>query len=170
MSKYFVNYQELNDKEKQEYNLMIKQLYTMLAFATLLYYGLPFALGFLGEKLGGGILVVSLMSVFPVYVFACRMINSAKYGTSVVVPLALGIFFIPTALIFYGNPAMAAFGLVYFIMGMFGEFTGFLFKLRKKSKRGLFGIGKLGNDQNGKTNRSKSGKISKKNGNARKSR
>lgn len=141
MAKYFVDYNSLDKKEKQEYDKNLRRLFIMMGIATFLFYVLPFILNANGN-LGKAILMLSLIIVFPIYVFGCGMIDAAKTGGGYAIPLLLGLFFVPTSLIMYG-PAWAVLGVMYFAMGMFGELTGYLFKRRKKNKRQPIGLNRF---------------------------
>jgi hypothetical protein len=51
--------------------------------------------------------------------------------------------------------------LIYFVLGIFGEFTGYIFRKRKESKRQPIGLNKL---VNGRENKKENKKYNKKSG------
>ncbi len=144
MAKYFIDYSKLDKKEREEYDKNLKRLILMMGLATLIFYVLPYIwLRMSSQKVGLAILMLSLVAVFPVFVFGCGMIDASKGGFGFVVPALLGLFYVPTSLILYGDAKMAILGVMYFVMGMFGELTGYLFQLRRKSKRQPLGLNRL---------------------------
>ncbi len=159
MTKLFTDYSKLNDKEKKQYEGMLKQTYTLLGVATLLFYVLPYLFWFVGG-LGKVLMYLTIANVYTVFCFIAGLLNSKKYGFSVLIPLGIGIFYLPSVLIFYGDLRFAALSLVFFVIGMFGELTGYLWEKRKKNKRQPVGLNGL---VNGKPNkRGKTDKSSKK--------
>ncbi|MBQ3583236.1 MAG: hypothetical protein IJA27_00820 [Lachnospiraceae bacterium] len=149
MGKILVDYNNLSDKEKKEYQNEVKQLYITLGIATLLFYVVPFLLMFLGE-LGTLIMYATIINVYTVFSFMAGFMHSRKYDFHIIVPAAVSIFFIPTIMIFYRNLSLIGLALLYFVLGLFGEFTGHLLLKRKKNKRQPLGLNRLINGKNSK--------------------
>ena len=142
MTKLFADYSRLSDKEKKQYEGMLKQMYTLLGIATVLFYVLPYLFKFLGG-LGSILLYLTIANVYTVFSFIAGLLNSKKYGFNLVVPLGLAIFFLPSVMILYGDLRFAALSPALFIIGLFGELTGYLWVKRKKNKRQPIGLNSL---------------------------
>ena len=144
MAKNLADYNKLNNKEKKEYEDSIKKMYVIMGVATVFFYIIPFLIVLTGE-LAKAFLPMMLFMVNPLFVYMSCFLHSRRFKFNILIPAALGIFFVPTALIFYRDYRFALFGFVYLVLGLFGEFTGHLFILRKKSKRQPFGLNRLVN-------------------------
>lgn len=143
MANLLTNYNNLSDKEKKEYEASVKQLYITMAVAIFLYYLLPFILPFFGET-GRLINMFAFFGVYPVFVFIASFLHAKKYDFQILIPSALSIFYLPTVVIFYdGDKITILFAVVFFVMGLFGEFTGHLMLKRSKSKRQPIGLNTL---------------------------
>lgn len=138
----FSDYNSLTDKEKKLYEQAVKYLYTTMIIAVFMFYIMPFALGF-GGKIGYAILELSYISIYPVFVFGAGFLYCKKFGFHILIPAALAIFFLPTTFIFFGDLRGLPFVFAFFIFGLFGELTGYLFNKRAKSKRQPIGLNRL---------------------------
>ena len=147
MAKNINDFNKLNDKEKQEYEASIRQFYKILIVATFFFYLIPFiiilACGKNG-KVAALILEFLLFNIFTLFSFIANFLHSKIHGFKIMVPLGISIYFIPVAFIYY-TPVVISYALMYFILGMFGQLTGFLMLRRKKSKRQPLGLNNLVN-------------------------
>lgn len=159
--KLFVDYSGMSEKEKKEYELSLKYLYTALGFGILLYYILPYIMLGFGGNTGKTLYGISFMSIYPVFIFIASFLHARKFGFKVIIPSVLAIFFIPTSFIFYGDASLLPFAIVFFIMGLFGEFSGYLLLRRSKSKRQPIGLNRLANLSDDNTKKSKKDKTKK---------
>lgn len=155
MAKLLTNYNNLSDKEKKEYEKQIKQLYVILGIATVLFYVLPFIFLFFGGKVGQMFLYLSIINVFTVFSFLAGFMHARKYDFQMIVPSAVAIYFIPTAMILYRNLSLIGLALLYFMLGLFGEFTGHLLLKRKKNKKQPIGLNRLFNGTGSKKDKKK---------------
>ena len=138
----FTDYNSLSDKEKKLYVQAVKFMYITMAIAILLFYVMPFGLGF-GGKIGYAVLELSYISIYPVFVFAVGFFYCKKFGFHIIVPAGLALFYLPTTFIFFGDFRGLPFVFAFFIFALFGELTAYLFNRRKKSKRQPFGLNRL---------------------------
>lgn len=164
----FSDYNSLSEKEKKLYAQAVKFLYITIAIAVLLFYVMPFGLGF-GGNIGYAILELSYISIYPVFVFGAGFLYCKKFGFHIIIPAGLALFYLPTTFIFFGDFRGLPFVFAFFIFGLFGEFTAYLFNRRKKSKKQPFGLNRLvksaeameknsANNKNNKSNQSKKNK------------
>ena len=168
----FSDYNSLSEKEKKLYAQAVKFLYITIAIAILLFYVMPFGLGFCG-KIGYAVLELSYISVYPVFVFGAGFLYCKKFGFHIIIPAGLALFYLPTTFIFFGDFRGLPFVFAFFVFGMFGELTAYLFNRRRKSKRQPFGLNRLVKSaetmeknlsKNNKSNKNKSnGKTNKSN-------
>ena len=96
-----------------------------------------------------------------------------KFGFHIIIPAGLALFYLPTTFIFFGDFRGLPFVFAFFVFGMFGELTAYLFNRRRKSKRQPFGLNRLvksaetmekNSSKNNKSNKNKSnGKTNKSN-------
>ncbi len=142
MGKILTDYTNLSDKDKKEYMQSIKKLYIILGLATIFFYVIPFVILFMGDW-GKVLFPMLLINVNTIFAFMACFLHSRKHDFSILVPSAIAIFFIPTVVIFLRDYHYVIFALMYFVLGLFGEFTGHLFLRRKKSKRQPLGLNKL---------------------------
>lgn len=138
----FSNYNTLSEKEKKQYVQAVKFLYMTMAIAVLLFYVMPFGLGF-GGKIGYAVLELSYISIYPVFVFGAGFLYCKKFGFNIIIPAGLAIFYLPTTFIFFGDLRGLPFVFAFFMFGLFGALTAYLFNRRKKSKRQPFGLNRL---------------------------
>ncbi|MBQ3543786.1 MAG: hypothetical protein IJA34_02175 [Lachnospiraceae bacterium] len=138
----FSDYNSLSEKEKKLYAQAVKFLYITIAIAILLFYVMPFGLGF-GGKFGYAVLELSYISVYPVFVFGAGFFYCKKFGFHIIVPVGLAIFYLPTTFIFFGDYRGLPFVFAFIVFGLFGELTAYLFNRRKNSKRQPFGLNRL---------------------------
>lgn len=155
MGKILTDYNNLNDKEKKEYEKSIKQLYITLGIATVLFYVLPYILLFFGGKVGQLLLYLTIINVFTVFSFLAGFMHARKYDFQIIVPAAISIFFIPTVVILYKNLSLIGLALLYFLLGLFGEFSGHLMLKRKKNKRQPIGLNRVINGKRSKKEKKK---------------
>lgn len=155
MTKLLTNYNNLSDKEKKEYEKQLKQLYIILGIATILFYILPFILIYFGGEIGKLILYLSIINVFTVFCFLAGFMHARKYDFQIIVPSAVAIYFAPTVMILYKNLSLIGLALLYFMLGLFGEFSGHLMLKRKKNKRQPIGLNRLLGGNSGKKNKKK---------------
>lgn len=148
------NYNNLSDKEKKKYEKSLKAMYIILGIATIFFYVLPFLCIFTG-KLSEIFTAMLLINVNTIFVFIACLMHSRKYDFNVMPPLALAIFYMPTVIIFYGDLRFIMFCIIYFVLGLFGEFTGHLFVKRKKSNKQPFGLNRLANGKKEKKSKKK---------------
>ena len=162
MTKLLVDYNKLSDKEKKEYEGLLKQIYVFLGIATFLFYALPYGFKFLGG-LGSVLLYLTIVNVYTVFSFIAGLLNAKKYGINVLIPFGISIFFLPSVVILYGDLKFFLLSPLLFLIGMFGELTGYLWIKRKKNKRQPVGLNRLINDGGKKKKKSdkKSSKIKK---------
>lgn len=155
------DYSTMSEKERKEYELSLKYLYTAMAFGILFYYVMPYILLGFGGEVGKTLYGYSFMSIYPVFIFVASFLHARKFGFQVIIPAALAIFFLPTSFIFYRNAGLVPFAFFFFIMGLFGELSGFLLLRRSKSKKQPLGLNKLvkmaeGENKNSDSKKSKS--------------
>ena len=131
------------NKEVELYRKNIKILYIFLGIATIFFYFIPFITGYaygansdLWKKV---IIPMLLVNINTLYIFLACFIHSSKCGFKAMTPIALAVFYVPSTFIFYG-PQMAAFAIIYLVIGLFGELAGRLFMLRSKSKKAPIGL------------------------------
>ncbi|MDE5780831.1 MAG: hypothetical protein K2I03_05055 [Lachnospiraceae bacterium] len=110
----------------------LNHLYIVLIIGILCYYIMPFLCGL---YLGGNKDVFNyiLLYINTVYSFGSCYIHAVKNGFKWYVPVAVGLFFVPSCMAF-GYISVSLMGLVYVVLGMFGSFTGFLMYRRKNGK------------------------------------
>lgn len=138
----FTDYNSLSDKDKKLYAQAVKFLYITMAIAILLFYVMPFGLGF-GGKVGYAVLELSYISVYPVFVFGAGFMYCKKFGFHIIIPAGLALFYLPTTFIFFGDLRGVPFVFAFFVFGLFGELTAYLFNRRRKNKRQPFGLNRL---------------------------
>lgn len=150
MGKLLTDYNSLSDKEKKEYEKSIKQLYITLGIATVLFYVLPYILIYFGGKVGEFILYLTIINVFTVFSFLAGFMHGRKYDFQIIIPASIAIFFIPTVLILYNNLSLIGLALLYFMLGLFGEYAGHLMLKRKKNKKQPIGLNRIINGRKNK--------------------
>lgn len=155
MTKLLTNYNNLSDKEKKEYEKQLKQLYIILGIATVLFYVLPFILIYFGGKIGGILLYLTIINVFTVFSFLAGFMHARKYDFQLIIPSAVAIYFLPTVMILYKNLSLIGLALLYFMLGLFGEFAGHLMLKRRRNKRQPIGLNRLLGGNSGKKNKKK---------------
>ena len=138
----FTDYNSLSDREKKLYTQAVKFLYIAMAIAVLLFYVMPFGLGF-GGNIGYAVLELSYISVYPVFVFGAGFLYCKKFGFHIIIPAGLALFYLPTTFIFFGDLRGLPFVFAFFIFGLFGELTAYLFNRRRKNKKQPFGLNRL---------------------------
>lgn len=159
------NYSNLSDKDKKKFEQSIKAMYRILGLAVIFFYVLPFACMFTGN-LAQVLVPMILLNINTIFVFIACLIHSKKYNFSVLIPVALAIFYIPTVIILYRDFHYMMFAAIYLVLGLFGEFTGYLFLKRKYNKRQPFGLNRLVNgkkEKKAKPQKNKAAKGNKKN-------
>lgn len=121
-----------NGKSEAAAQRALNHLYVILIIGILCYYIMPFLCGF---YLGGNKDVFNyiLLYVNTVYSFGSCYIHAVKNGFKWYVPVAVGLFFVPSCIAFR-YVSMSLMGLVYVVLGFFGSFTGFLMYRRKNRK------------------------------------
>lgn len=133
------------DKQIKEYQKFVKSVYIILGIGTIFYYVIPFAAGYYftpnSAVFSKIIIPMLLINVNTIYSFLSCFLNSGKYGFKIIVPLAVAAYFIPATMIFYG-PRMSLFAIIYFILGLFGEWAGRLFAMRKAKRKAPIGFNK----------------------------
>lgn len=155
------DYNKMNNKEKEEYEGSIKKLYLIMGIGTIFFYVIPFAAMFAGRWY---VIILQMMTINinTLYAFMACFLHSRKYGFKIWVPAAIAIFYIPTIMIFYGGDfRMIIIALMYFVLGIFGELTGYLFIRRKKNKKQPIGLNKLVNGRQNKRYNKKSSNTKK---------
>lgn len=160
MGKILADYNNLSDKEKKEYEKSMKQLYITLGIATVLFYVLPYILIYFGGKIGELVLYLTIINVFTVFSFLAGFMHARKYDFQIIVPAAVAIFFVPTVVILYKNFSLIGLAVLYFMLGLFGEFAGHLMLKRKKNKKQPIGLNRIINGRPDK--KEKKGKTDKK--------
>lgn len=144
------DYNKMSNKEKEEYEGSIKKLYAILGVGTIFFYVIPFAAMFTGKWY---VIILQMMTinVNTIYAFLAGFFHSRKYNFKIWVPIAVSLFFVPTIMIYYGGDyRMILIAAVYFVLGIFGEFTGYLFIRRRKNKKQPVGLNKLVNGRQNK--------------------
>lgn len=165
----FSDYNSLSEKDKKLYAQAVKFIYITMAIAILLFYIMPFGLGF-GGNVGYAVLELSYISIYPVFVFGAGFFYCKKFGFHIIIPAGLALFYLPTTFIFFGDLRGLPFVFAFFLFGLFGELTAHLFNRRKKSKRQPLGLNRLvksAEEMNKKSSNSKS-KVNKNKSNRKK--
>ena len=118
-----------NSDAKQSLQRSLNHLYIALMFGVLCYYILPFMCGlyFGGNK---DIFVYILLYINTVYSFGACYFHAIKNGVKWYMPVAIGVFFIPSCLAF-GYMSISLMALVYMVLGLFGSFSGNVVYRRK---------------------------------------
>lgn len=155
MARLLTDYSKLDNKEKKEYEASLKLLYILLGIATVLFYVLPVLFGMLPQEIRSTIIYLTMVNVYTAYSFIAGMVHARKHGFGIFVPISIAIFFIPTVMIFYGDMRLSFLAVLYFVLGMFGEFTGYLIIRRKKSTRQPIGLNRLVNGKPAKKSKGK---------------
>jgi len=133
MNKNIKDYQNMeNGKAQEAAKKSLNQLYVVLMVGILCYYIMPFLCGFYfsGNK---DIYNYIFLYINTVYSFASCYIHSLKNGFVWYVPVAVGLFFVPSCISF-GYISISLMALVYLVLGLFGSFTGYLM-YRKKNRK-----------------------------------
>lgn len=133
MNKNINEYSKMeNGKAQEALKRSLNHLYIVLGVGVLCYYVLPFLCGFYfnGNR---DIFNYILLYINTVYSFGSCYIHAVKNGFKWYVPVAVGLFFVPSCMAF-GYISISLMSLVYLVLGLFGSFTGFLMYRRKNNK------------------------------------
>ena len=154
------DYNKMSNKEKEEYEASIKKLYVILGVGTIFFYIIPYATMFTGALINV-IMPMLVYNVNTLYAFMACFLHARKHNFKIWVPSAIALFFVPTIVIYgdriYGGDYRMIFMAgVYFVLGIFGEFTGYLFIRRKNSKKQPLGLNNLVNGRQNKSYNKKS--------------
>lgn len=118
MAKISIKEEEL--KEKKFY----RQLYIILGIGCVLYFFFPlvFNISYANNlELLKSVMRMLLIGVYPFYVFMACFMNTRYYGFRWYVPVMLGAYFIPAALIMFNYTAVP-YAFAYMLFGFFGSF------------------------------------------------
>lgn len=149
-------YNKMNNKEKEEYEAGIKKLYIILGVGTIFFYIIPYISMFTGIWINI-IMLMLVVGVNPIYVFIACLFHSRKHSFKIWVPGAIALYFVPTIMIYFeGDYRFILMALMYFVIGIFGELTGYLFIRRKKNKKQPIGLNRLVNQRENKKYNKKS--------------
>lgn len=124
-----------NEDIKQAMQKSMNHLYIVLMFGVLCYYLMPFMCG-LYYNGNSDIYIYILLYVNTVYSFVACYFHSVKNGFKWYLPVAVGLFFVPSCLTF-GYASISLMALLYFLLGMFGEFSGNIVYRKKNRMPGL---------------------------------
>lgn len=150
------DYNKMNNKEREEYEGSIKKLYVILGVGTIFFYIIPYAALFAG-KWSKIIMLMLVPNVNTIYAFISCFFHARKYNFKIWVPGAIALFFVPTIVIYFGGDfRMIIMAVMYFVLGVFGELTGYLFIRRKNSKKQPLGLNRLVNEKQNKMYNKKS--------------
>ena len=118
-------------KEKKFYT----QLYTILGIGCVLYYLVPFIFNVSyadNLELWQYVMRMLLIGVYPFYTFISCFVNTRRHGFRWYMPIILGVYFAPAAMLMFGYTAMP-YVLVYIVFGYFGSLSAVM--LMKKIER-----------------------------------
>lgn len=136
MSKNLSEYNRMDKSKEEEFNKRaMNSMYMILAIGVMCYYIMPMLIG-LYLKGNGDVYNYVFLYVNTVYCFGACYIHSIKFGFRWYMPLAVGLFFIPSCLAF-GYVSISLLALVYTALGYFGEVGGYVMFRRKKNRRKL---------------------------------
>lgn len=110
-------------KVEEQHKKYLKQLYILLGIGCVLYYMLPFVFGIAvkgDQALWTKTMIMVLVGVYPLYTFMSCFVNTRFYGFKWFVPVLLGLYFVPAAMIFFGSTALL-YTVVYIVIGYFGS-------------------------------------------------
>lgn len=143
-------YNKMGSKEKEEYEAGIKKLYIILGVGTIFFYIIPYLALFTGTWIKI-IMQMLVVMINPIYVFMSCFFHTRKHNFKIWVPGAIALFFVPTIMIYFGGDyRMLLIAFMYFVLGIFGELTGYLFIRRKKNKKQPIGLNRLVNQRENK--------------------
>lgn len=141
MARHNTNYKNLKpNSEQEQYEASMRQLCVILVVLTVFYYVIPYILMLmrLGDNMDA-LYVLILAGIYPVVVFTSGFIHGNKNGFIWYVPLMIGLYFLPTALVVYQDFRFATFALMYAILAYFGEGASYLFARRKNKRHAPIG-------------------------------
>lgn len=134
MGKNIKEYNRMDkNKEKEFAQRAMNSMYFIMALGVMCYYILPM-LNVLYLNGNADVFTYVMMYVNTVYCFGACYIHSAKFGFRWYMPFAVGLFFVPSCLVFR-YMSMIVLGLVYAALGFFGEVGGYAMYRRKYKKR-----------------------------------
>lgn len=149
-------YNKMSNKDKEEYEAGIKKLYVILGVGTIFFYIIPYISMFTGIWINI-IMLMLVVGVNPIYVFIACLFHSRKHSFKIWVPASIALYFVPTIMIYFeGDYRFILMALMYFVIGIFGELTGYLFIRRKKNKKQPIGLNRLVNQRENKKYNKKS--------------
>lgn len=139
MSKILVKEEE--QKEKRFY----RQLYIILGVGCILYFLFPFVFNVSyvdNKELWESVMRMLLIGVYPFYVFMACFMNTRYYGFRWYVPVMIGGYFIPAAIMMFGASAVP-YAFAYMVFGFFGSLGAIMLlkrieRIKNKSKKEKF--------------------------------
>ncbi len=117
MAKISIKEEQL--KEQKFY----RQLYIILGFGCVLYFFFPFVfnVSFSNNlELWQMVMRTLLIGVYPFYTFIACFLNTRYYGFKWYIPVMLGVYFIPSAIMMFGYTAIP-YAFAYVAFGFFGS-------------------------------------------------
>lgn len=148
-------YNKMSNKDKEEYEAGIKKLYIILGVGTIFFYIIPYISMFTGIWIN--IIMPMLVVGFnPIYAFISCFFHARKHNFKIWVPSAIALYFVPTIIIYFKDYRFILMAVMYFVIGIFGELTGYLFIRRKKNKKQPIGLNRLVNQRENKKYNKKS--------------
>lgn len=115
------------EREEELQRRFMRQLYILLGFGCLLYYVFPCVLRFTmyNSEALTAVMWTLLIGVYPFYPFIGAFLNTRYHGFRFYIPIILGGYFVPAAVIFFGFSALP-FVIVYILFGYFGALGGYM--------------------------------------------
>lgn len=149
MGKSINEYTKMSSNKKEELNKKsINGLYVILGIGVLLFYLIPLLIGiYIGAE--KDVYNYSFIYINTVYCFVACYVHAFKYGFRWYAPVSIGLFFIPSCLVFR-YLSIAPLALVYAVLGFFGDFTGYLMYRHKIHKLVPLGMGRSKKHKNKK--------------------
>jgi len=103
----------------------LKPMLPYLGIILVVFYLLPIAI----QGMGSAMLI--LLIAIPVICFVCALLYGIKNGFNIILPIVVGLLFLPSLFIFYNETAWV-YSIAYLVISLIGNLIGMVsYKNRK---------------------------------------